>query len=328
MAGISPGDGVVPVEEAEPVLVEIVRSGFVEGVHRGRLVLLEADGTVALRVGDPAAPLLPRSCSKPMQATGLLEAGLDLHGELLAIAAGSHAAAPIHIEAVRKILAGAGLADEALQTPAAVPGDEHALAAFHRRGEAPAPIYFNCSGKHAAMLAACVVNGWPTETYLEPGHPVQLACRAAIERLTGERITAEAVDGCGAPLLGTSLLGLARAVRACVLAEPGTPERRVADAMRAHPEYVAGEQKLDTRAMRAVPGLLVKTGAEAVYAGALANGRALAFKIDDGAQRALAPVLAEALRRLDVPGADVADFGAAPLLGGGRPVGLLRPVFG
>lgn len=324
---VIPGDNGVP-DEAQPVLVEIVRSGFVEGVHRGRLVLLESDGSVALSIGDPHAPLLPRSCSKLMQATGMLEAGLDLHGELLAIAAGSHAAQPIHVEAVRKILAGAGLGEQALQTPAAVPGDEEALAQFHRRGDDAAPIYYNCSGKHAAMLATCVVNGWPTETYLDPTHPLQLACRAAIERLTGEGIAAEAVDGCGAPLLGVSLLGLARAVRASVLAEPDTHERRVADAMRAHPEYVAGEHKLDTLAMRSVPGLLVKTGAEAVYVGALANGRALAFKIDDGNQRALAPVLAEALRRLDVPDADVAAFGAAPLLGGGRPVGMLRPVFG
>jgi len=324
---VIPGDTVVP-EDAQPVLVEIVRSGFVEGVHRGRLVLLESDGSVALSIGDPEAALLPRSCSKLMQAAGMLEAGLDLHGELLAIAAGSHAGAPIHVAAVREILAGAGLGEQALRTPAAVPADEQALAEFHRRGEEPAPIYYNCSGKHAAMLATCVVNGWPTETYLDPAHPVQLACRAAIERLTGDRIAAEAVDGCGAPLLGVSLLGLARAVRACVVADPATPERRVADAMRAHPEYVAGEQKLDTHAMRAVSGLLVKTGAEAVYVGALATGRALAFKIDDGNQRALAPVLAEALRRLDVPGAAVAEFGAAPLLGGGRPVGLLRPVFG
>jgi L-asparaginase II len=325
---VIPQDSVVPVEQAQPVLVEIVRSGFVEGVHRGRLVLLEADGSIGLSIGDHDAPLLPRSCNKPMQATGLLDAGLDLEGPLLAIAAGSHAGAQIHIEAVRKILAGAGLGEEALQTPSAVPGDEHALAAFHRGGEQAAPIYYNCSGKHAAMLATCVRNGWPTETYLDPTHPVQLAARAAIERLTGESIAAEAVDGCGAPLLGFSLLGLARAARACVLAEPGTHERRVADAMRAHPEYVAGEQKLDTHAMRAVPGLLAKTGAEAAYVAALANGRALAIKIEDGSPRALAPVLAEALRRLDVPDADVAGFGAAPLLGGGRPVGALRPVFG
>jgi L-asparaginase II len=315
-------------DAAQPVLVEIVRSGFVEGVHRGRLVLLNADGSVALEVGDARQTLLPRSCSKPMQAVGMLEAGLDLEDELLAIAAGSHKAQDFHIAAVRKILAKAGLTEAALRTPAARPGDEHALIEFYRRGEQDAPIYYNCSGKHAAMLSTSARNGWPIETYLDPAHPVQLACRAAIERLTGEPIAAEAVDGCGAPLYGFSLLGLARAVRTCVIAEPGTRERRVADAMRAHPEYVAGDDTLDTAAMRAVPGLLAKTGAEAVYVAALEDGRTAAFKIDDGAKRAQPVVLAEALRRLDVPAAAVTAFGTVPLLGGGRPVGELRSVFG
>ena len=321
-------DAIVPDDEAQPILVEIVRSGFVEGVHRGRLVLLEADGTVALEIGDARQTLLPRSCSKPMQAVGMLDAGLDLDAELLAIAAGSHKAQAFHVEAVRKILAGADLTEAALRTPATRPGDEDALIEFYRRGEQDAPIYFNCSGKHAAMLATSARNGWPTETYLDPAHPVQLACRAAIERLTGDRIEVVAVDGCGAPLFGYSLLGLARAARNCVLADQGTHERRVADAMRAHPEYVAGDGTLNTIAMRQVPGLLAKTGAESVYVAALPDGRALAFKIDDGAKRAQPVVLAEALRRLDVPPTEIAPFGTVPLYGGGRPVGELRAVFG
>lgn len=320
----------IPVldSEALPALVEIVRSGFVEGVHRGRLVLLDADGSVALEVGDSRATVLPRSCSKLMQATGMVEAGLELEGELLAIAAGSHAGQEFHVEAARKILADAGLSEEALQTPSAAPSEETALADFHRAGEHPAPIYFNCSGKHAAMLSVSARNGWPIESYLDPAHPVQLAARAAIERLTGEQVQAEAVDGCGAPLLGFSLVGLARAFRAAVLAEPGSPERKVADAMRAHPRFVSGDGGLDTIVMGAVPGLLAKIGAEAVYAAALEDGRALAFKIDDGAKRAVPVVLAEALRRLDVPTADVTSFGTVPLLGGARRVGELRPVFG
>jgi L-asparaginase II len=258
----------------------------------------------------------------------MLEAGLELDGELLAIAAGSHTAQSFHIDAVRKILAGAGLDEDALRTPAARPSDEAALARFYRDGAADAPVYFNCSGKHAAMLATSARNGWPTATYLEPEHPVQLAARAAVERLTGEPVRAVAVDGCGAPLFGFSLAGLARAFRACVLAEPDTPERRVADAMRAHPQYVSGDGALDALVMRAVPGLLAKAGAEAVYAAALPDGRALAFKIDDGAKRAVPAVLGEALRRLDVPASEVAGFGRVPLLGGGVPVGELRPVFG
>jgi L-asparaginase II len=311
----------------EPVLAEIVRSGFIEGVHRGRLVLLEADGSVRLAVGDVHAPILPRSANKPMQATGLLDAGLELTGAELALAAASHAGEPFHVDGVRKILAGVGLDESALRTPPSLPLDDDARHAELFASSAPRPIYSDCSGKHAAMLAVCVRNGWDTVGYLDPGHPAQRAIRDAVERLSGEQVAYDAIDGCGAPLLGLSLVGLAQAFRACVTADPGTNARKVADAMRAHPEYVAGTQQLDTLAMRAVTGLLAKTGAEAVHAAALPEGRAIAFKISDGSKRAKPVILAEALRRLGVHSEAIDRLGTLPLLGGGSVVGEIRAAF-
>jgi L-asparaginase II len=313
--------------EADSVLVEIVRSDFIEGRHRGRLVLLAADGEVQFALGDPELPMLPRSSNKPMQAVGLLDAGLDLTGQALAITAASHVGQSFHLDQVRKILAGAGLDESALRTPPALPVDEAARAAVLVSGDGPLPIYSDCSGKHAAMLAVCVRNGWSTDGYLDPGHPVQVAVREAVERLAGETAAVEAVDGCGAPLLGLSLLGLARAVRACATAAPGTNPRAVADAMRTHSEYVAGPRQVDTLAMRAVPGLIAKTGAEAVHAAALPDGRTVAFKIDDGAMRAVPVVLAEALRRLGVRSDPLDRLGTVPLTGGSEIVGSLRPAF-
>jgi L-asparaginase II len=311
--------------DPDPVLAEVVRSGFVEGAHRGRLVLLAADGSVQLAVGDVHAPILPRSSNKPMQAVGLLDTGVELDRRELALAAASHAGEPFHVDAVRKILAAAGLDESALRTPPSLPIDDEARLAHQCARRVPHPIYSDCSGKHAAMLAACVRNGWDVETYLDPEHPVQVAVRAAIERLAGEPVAYEAVDGCGAPLLGLSLVGLARAFRACVTAVPGSNPRRVADAMRAHPEYVAGTRQVDTRVMRAVGGLIAKTGAEAVHAAALPDGRALAFKISDGTKRAKPAVLAEALRRLGVRSDPLDRLGTLPLYGGGAVVGGIRP---
>lgn len=313
--------------ESEPVLAEIIRSGFTEGVHRGRLVLLDADGSVRLAVGDVSAPVLPRSCNKPMQATGLLDAGLELTGAELALAAASHAGEAFHVDGVRKVLAGVGLDESALGTPPSLPLDDDARHAELFAGNAARPIFSDCSGKHAAMLAVCVLNRWSTTDYLHPSHPVQQTIRIAVERLAGEQIAYDAVDGCGAPLLGMSLLGLARAFRACVTAQPGTNPRKVADAMRSHPEYVAGTQQLDTLAMRAVSGLLAKSGAEAVHAAALPDGRALAFKISDGSKRAKPVVLAEALRRLGVHSETLDRLGTLPLFGGGRVVGEIRAAF-
>ncbi|HEY8479110.1 MAG TPA: asparaginase, partial [Spirillospora sp.] len=225
-----------------PVLVEVERSGFVESRHRGVAVGLAVDGTVAVRAGDPEVPVFPRSANKPMQAAAMLRCGLDLDGELLALAAGSHSGEDFHVEGVEKILASAGLGVADLRCPESWPLDTVKQQDVARTGGA-SRVRMNCSGKHAAMLATCVAAGWPTDSYLDPGHPLQVAIRETVERLSGEEVTAVGVDGCGAPLFALSPVGVARAFRALVLAGPGTPERCVADAMRAHPQWTSGTRR-------------------------------------------------------------------------------------
>ncbi|MBB5934404.1 asparaginase [Streptomyces zagrosensis] len=310
-----------------PALAEVVRSGFVEGRHRGSLVVLAADGTVDWALGDADAPVFPRSSNKPMQAAAVLRAGLDLAGERLALAAASHSGEAFHLDLVHTMLAEANLPATALQTPPDLPLDPIEAEAYLASGRGRERITMNCSGKHTAMLAACALNGWPLETYLAPEHPLQQLVQQVVEDASGEQVARVGVDGCGAPLLAISLTGLARAFRSFVLAAPGTAERRVADAMRAHPEYVAGTRRPDTWLMREVPGALSKMGAEAVQAVALPDGRALAFKLDDGGVRALGPVLARALARMGVDAPVLARIADAPLLGGGERVGEVRAAF-
>jgi L-asparaginase II len=310
-----------------PVLAEVIRSGFVEGHHRGSLVLLDADGAVDFALGEVTAPVFPRSANKPMQAEALLRAGLDLDGELLALAAASHSGETFHLDGVRKILASADLDEGALQTPPDLPLDPTEAEHWLQGGGTRDPLLMNCSGKHAAMLAVCVRNGWPLESYLDLSHPLQQLVLEVVRDASGESVDHIGIDGCGAPLMALSLTGLARAFRSYVLAEPGTARRQVADAMRAHPQYVAGTRRPDTWLMREVPGTLSKMGAEAVQAVALADGRALAFKIDDGAGRALGPVLARALRMLGVDAPVVDRIGDAPLMGGPERVGEIRAAF-
>jgi L-asparaginase II len=309
-----------------PVLVEVVRSGFVESRHRGSLVALDGDGALALATGDVAAPVFPRSASKPMQAAAMLHAGLDLDGELLALAAGSHSGEDLHLDGVRRILAGAGLDEAALRTPSALPLGERELDAYLRAGRQPERIVMNCSGKHAAMLATCVVNDWPTATYLDPAHPLQVAIRRTLERSAGERAGATGVDGCGAPVLALSLLALARTFRAYVLAPRDSPERRVVDAMRAHPLFAAGARRHDARLMEGLPGVLAKDGAEGIYAIALADGRAAAVKIEDGGRRASHPLVVAVLRRFGLLAPALDELARPALLGGGRHVGEIRVV--
>lgn len=314
------------------ILAEVIRSGFAESCHRGSLVVLGADGEPVLRVGETAAAASPRSANKPLQAVGMLRAGLDLDGKLLALAAASHAGEAFHVAGVHEILAGAGLAEDDLRCPPALPLDERAQQQFLREGGKPDRAHMNCSGKHAAMLATCAAAGWPTGSYLDPDHPLQREIRRAVEHLSGEQVAAPGVDGCGAPLFALSLTGLARAYRALVRAGPGSAPRRVADAMRAYPDWTSGTRRPESALMEAVPGLLLKSGAEGVVAFALPGGRAAAIKIEDGAGRALPPLVVSLLRWLGMGTSDGADvmalerIASVPVLGGGRVVGHIRPV--
>ena len=314
----------MPEHADHPVLAEVVRSGFVEGVHRGSLVVLDPDGVPLLARGDVTSPVFPRSSNKPLQAAGMVELGYPGRDELLALAAASHSGEERHVHGVRRILAAAGLDESALRTPAEWPIGEQAWIDVVRAGGSPAPVLMNCSGKHAAMLATCVAQGWPLDDYRAPDHPLQVRLTATIERLAGERVAATGTDGCGAPVLALSLTALARSFSHIVTAGLGTPERSVADAMRAHPEYVGGTGRDVTALMAGVPGLLLKDGAEGVLAGALSDGRAFALKVDDGAARPR-PLLASAvLRRLGVEAGVLGSFDVLPLTGGGRRVGEVR----
>ena len=316
-------------------LVEIVRSGFVEGHHRGSVVALAADGSVDWSVGVVDQPVLPRSCNKPLQALAMVRLGLDLPEELLALACASHSGETFHVDGVRRILASAGLDETALQTPPDYPLDDDAREAVIRAGGGRAAVLMNCSGKHAAMLATCVLRGWDTESYLRAEHPLQQAIAADFAAMTGEPVEVVAVDGCGAPLLSASLTGLARAFsRLATGTGPGgdadPAAAAVSEAIRHHPAYVSGSTRDERALLTAIPGAIGKAGAEACYAVALADGRAFALKIDDGTPRARPVVMAAALRRSGVdeePGVDtdaVRRTGVAELLGGGQPVGLLR----
>ncbi|GGO68298.1 asparaginase [Nonomuraea cavernae] len=294
------------------LVVEVVRSGFVESRHQARMLTFDADGRPGETHGAVHVPASPRSSMKPLQALGMLRAGLRLDGELLALACGSHAGEPYHVNGARKILAGAGLDESALRCPEDYPEDR----AVTERSR----VRMNCSGKHAAMLATCVVNDWPVTGYLDPAHPLQRAIRATVEELTGERVAASGVDGCGAPLFFVSMVGVARAFRTFPLAADDSFERRIYHAMTAHPEWTSGTGRMEATLMRAVPGLMLKAGAEAFEAFALADGRVGVVKVEDGSSRARTPLTVAALRAL---GVDV-DLPATPVMGGGRPVGELR----
>ncbi len=303
-----------------PVLVEVDREGFVESRHRGNLVVLDRDGATRLALGAVDVPILPRSCVKPLQATAMLETGVELAGERLALVCSSHSGEPRHVELVHELLAAFDLTADCLRnTPDAGEGDD--LVAGRVRA--------SCSGKHAGMLVTCAFNGWPLDSYLSPEHPLQLRIRDTVERLTGGAVGATVrVDGCGAPLFAVSLRGLARAYAVLAHAPEATAERRVADAMRAHPWVVAGSGRDATELMVAVPGSLAKDGVEGLFVAALGDGGAVAVKVEDGdaGQRAATRCVIAGLRSLGVEGDTLEALSAEPVTGGGQVVGSVHSV--
>jgi len=322
-------EGSAPAADAawpdNPVLVEVWRSGFLESVHRGALVVVDPAGAVAAAAGAVDRPVLPRSANKPVQATALLACGWAPRSvEETAIGAGSHSGEDGHRETVAGMLAAVGLGPDDLGCPPALPAHEPTRAAWLAAGRRPERSAMNCSGKHAAMLSACVAAGWPTEGYLDPAHPLQRAVEERLAATAEEPVAAVVVDGCGAPQHALTLTGLARGIAALVEAPAGSGERSVADAMRAAPWYVAGTGREDTELMGAVPGLLVKVGADGVHVAALPGRGAVALKLDDGGDRGRTPALAAGLRRLGVPAEQLARWLLTPVTGGEGVVGQVR----
>ena len=305
-------------------LVEVERSGVVESVHTGHVVVLAADGSTRFSAGEPDQPIFARSSLKPLQAVGMLDAGLRQDGPELALTAASHSGSPVHLRLIEQTLAAAGLTEQDLECPADLPLGVAEQRAFLAAGHGERRLAMNCSGKHTGMLLTCLVNDWPISGYLAPSHPLQQALAATVAGFTGAPIAATGTDGCGAPLFATSLTGLARAFGR--VATGGDSAAAVAKAMRENPELVAGDGRRATALMRAVPGLIAKDGAEGVFAAALPDGGAVAVKIDDGTSRAADIAVVQALRHLGLDGAALTELASVPLLGGGVEVGRIRPV--
>lgn len=320
-----------PPASVELAVVE--RNGFVESRHHGVAVVLAADGTEKLALGEVTAAFLPRSSMKPLQALACLSAGAELADERLAIAMASHCGTERHAEVARGILQSAGLTEDDLGCPAAWPTDTASRDEMVRDHAAPSPLRMNCSGKHAAMLVTCVANGWPTEGYLDVQHPLQVHIREVIERLVGERMTTTAIDGCGAPVYAMSLVGLARAIQRIATSSERSPfalHRSAGTLVRAVRENawtIDGPGRPDTVVIERL-GVFSKMGAEGVQVMTAPDGTTVALKMLDGSNRAGWAVALRLLERVGALSAqDVADtLALLPLSisGGGREVGAIR----
>jgi L-asparaginase II len=302
---------------AGETLAEITRSGVVESVHTGHLVILNSDGSVHLSKGDPTQLTYPRSTIKSIQTSAMIRSGLKLEPRLLALVSASHSGAEIHQKGALEILASVGLGEKDLQNAKDKPLGETERRAWG--SQEPTRLAMNCSGKHAGMLATCVAAGWSTANYLDPAHPLQVAIKKELENLAGEEVALTSADGCGAPLFLISLHGLARAMRAITISIDPI-HQSVVQACRDFPEMVAGENRLTTRLMREVPGLFMKEGAEGVEVATLADGRTIVFKVSDGSIRPFETLMVAALAEFGINVEDKTES----IYGGSEAIGSIR----
>lgn len=317
-------------------LAYLVRSGFIESRHAGSVAVVNAEGDVVFSLGNPSAPVFPRSAMKPFQVVAMMSSGLEIDGAYAAIATASHNGSAAHVALVRDLLARAGLTDDALQCAKDMPGDKAMRNDVIKRDGGAERIYHCCSGKHAAMLLTCVQNEWPIDSYMDPEHPLQKRVVEVIDRLTGEKISISAVDGCGAPVHAMSLIALARGIRAITTSSTTSPfgmyraSAVLTQAMLANPWVVGAHGEPDTLIMERL-GFVAKAGYEGVFIVSTPDGTTAAVRVLDGNLRAAPAIALQALvragaleqARLDalLPDLDMTVYG------GGNPVGELRTSF-
>ena len=291
-----------------------MRGPLVENTHHVAVAVVSADGKLIARCGDPQQVMVLRSTAKPFQAQALFHTDAVTRYHVsqheLALACASHDSTPEHVDRVRAWLARLGLTDEDLGCGPHLPGHEasrHRLIRTQPKG--PRPIHNNCSGKHAGMLTACLTAGWSLATYLAADHPLQQIIRATIEDLSGFVPLLGAVDGCSAPTFGLPVTGLARMYGrlADPLRAPEAYRRGLAaayEAMREHPELVAGPTTLDTLLMRTYPDIIAKRGADGGYGMAIRQHPlgplGVGVWVSDGSTAARDCAVLEVLRFLEI----------------------------
>ncbi|MGJ8556941.1 MAG: asparaginase [Sulfitobacter geojensis] len=284
---------------------EVWRGPFLESVHSGHAVICDASGEIVQAWGDPTRTIMPRSSSKMIQALPLITSGAaDKRGlttQQLAIACASHQGAAIHTDLVATWLETLGLNDDDFRCGPQDPADKDAHEGLIRAHKSPCQIHNNCSGKHAGFLTLTQhLKAGPD--YVDPDHPLQRACLEAFETVTQETSPGYGIDGCSAPNYACTLHGMARAMAHFAAAPEGSAEARLHQAMRLHPELVAGETRACTELMRAIDGkVALKTGAEGFFIAILPEQKlGIALKAACGTTRAAECAIAALLVKLGV----------------------------
>ena len=277
--------------QAAQLEVRLLREGIIESKHQVHAVVCDNRGRVLSVAGNAETAAFVRSALKPFQALAVLTTGtlerFGLTDKDLAIICSSHKGTIEQSRQAFNILWRSDVDPSALQCP--VPEGKRSR------------LEYNCSGKHAGMLAVCRQRNWPLTSYLQRNHPVQQLILTKVAELlrmpAAEFIGAR--DDCGAPTYFMQLAQMA-SLYAQLASGSSLDMERIVRAMTHHPVMVAGEGEFDTQLMRLSEGELVsKSGAEGIQCiGRVGEGMGLAIKAMDGAKRAKYAVAIHLLKQM------------------------------
>jgi L-asparaginase len=277
--------------QAAELEVRLLREGIIESKHYVQAVVCDSRGRILLVAGSAETATFVRSGLKPFQALAVTTTGtLERYGLTdrdLAIICSSHKGAIEQVRQAFNVLWRSDVDPSHLQCP--IPPGKRS------------PLEYNCSGKHAGMLAVCQQRNWSLNSYLQRSHPLQqliIHKVAELLRMPAEEFIS-ARDDCGAPTYFMQL-GQIASLYAKLSASENLDMERIVRAMTHHPGMVAGEGEFDTELMRLTQGELVsKAGAEGVQCiGRLGEGMGLAIKVMDGAKRAKHAVAIQILKQM------------------------------
>ncbi len=304
------------------MLAEQIRGDQVETYHDGAVAIVRADGTLLFAHGDIDLPFFYRSSAKPFQAYVAMESGAALEPLELALACASHRGFPVHVAIVRSVLNSVGLDESDLGCPPDWPIAQPARDLLVASGETEERrIWHNCSGKHAGFLRACVASGWDTATYLDPEHPLQKRIIEFASELGGLDVRPVAVDGCGAPVLRTTVRAMAT-----MFAKLATEDRfsRIRQAMHAYPSLTGSNGEGDSE-IGIAANAVSKGGAVGCVGVALDGQVGAAAKAWDGSNLIAYQAVAVAMGQSGFLSPSMQDVLSGvispPVYGGGRIVG-------
>ncbi|CCY24976.1 putative asparaginase [Brachyspira sp. CAG:484] len=248
---------------APELLVKYIRDGLVEQAHFG-FVLVSDKTHIIDRNGEPNNyPFYLRSCAKPLQASIIIDYGMDIKynmtEEEIALCCASHAGEKIHVETAVNLLKKIELDESYLQCGLHKPISKTEQERLLLEGRKENIFQNNCVGKHIMMLALCKMNNWDLASYEDAQHPLQLAIKKRISELCElKKEYPVTKDGCGVPIMSMPLENMAKGYLN-LFCNPRY--EKIKRAFLNCPYIIGGENRLDTKVIENSGKLIAKVGA-------------------------------------------------------------------